>query len=53
MGKHGDEDMIISYVKKQGQPENSYKKLHHQTQEASASQLDVGDPPDTPQLAAG
>jgi len=39
VGKHGDEDMISNYVKKQGQPENSYKKLHHQKQEASPSQL--------------
>jgi hypothetical protein len=26
VGKHGDEDVIGSYIKKQGQQHNSYKK---------------------------
>lgn len=30
VGKHGDEDMILSYVKGQGREENEYKKLHKQ-----------------------
>lgn len=41
VGKHGDEDMIGNYVKKQGQQHNSYKKLHYQRQERSSNQLSL------------
>jgi REP element-mobilizing transposase RayT len=30
VGRHGDEDTIKNYVKKQGRPEKGYKKLHSQ-----------------------
>lgn len=30
VGRHGDEDTIKNYVKKQGRPEKGYKKLHGQ-----------------------
>jgi REP-associated tyrosine transposase len=41
VGKHGDEDMIKNYVKKQGQPDKSYKVLHKQKKEDS-DQLTFG-----------
>lgn len=41
VGKHGDEDVIGRYIRRQGQPHNSYKKLHHQRQEESSNQLSL------------
>ena len=41
VGKHGDEDMIGNYVKKQGQQPNSYKKLHYQRHEEAPNQLSL------------
>lgn len=39
VGKHGDENMISNYVRRQGQPDNSYKQLHYQAPEESSDQL--------------
>jgi REP element-mobilizing transposase RayT len=41
VGKHGDEDVIGTYIKKQGQQHSDYKKLHHRRQEKSANQLSL------------
>jgi len=38
VGKHGDEDMISHYIKKQGSAEK-YKRLHRQKQEDHPDQL--------------
>ena len=35
VGKHGDEEMITRYVKKQGQADNIYKRLHKQVPDHS------------------
>lgn len=40
VGKHGDEDMISNYVKKQGQQSNRYQRLPHQ-KALSAAQLSL------------
>lgn len=39
VGKHGDEDMIKNYVKKQGQSDKCYKLLHKQKRKDDPRQL--------------
>ena len=39
VGKHGDEDMIANYVKKQGRSDQIYKRLHKQKRIDSPEQL--------------
>ena len=39
VGKHGGEDVISNYVKRKGQPDNTYKQLHYQKQQESSDQL--------------
>lgn len=42
VGKHGDEDMIANYVKKQGQPDKAYKVLHKQKKKDNPNQMTFG-----------
>jgi REP element-mobilizing transposase RayT len=39
VGKYGNEDMIKNYVKKQGQPDKVYKRLHKQRKGDHPDQL--------------
>ena len=39
VGKYGNEDMIKNYVKKQGQPDKAYKRLHKQRKGDHPDQL--------------
>jgi len=39
VGKHGNEEMIGSYVKNQGRPEKEYKRLHKQKRSEFSEQL--------------
>ena len=39
VGKHGDENMIANYVKKQGHADQAYKKLYKRKEDPSEEQL--------------
>ena len=39
VGKHGDDDVISNYVKRQGQPDNVYRQLHYQPPQEFSDQL--------------